>query len=101
LSKALEFGRVAGTQLAERLAMVGITLMPGLDDYPRRTESTSVVDAQRVYSYAVANGFNTLSIWAIQRDNGGCPGNTGSNDCSGIVQNTWDFSQVLNPFTRS
>jgi len=85
--------------LAQRRAMVGITLMPGLDDYPRRTESTSVADAQRVYNDAVANGYNTLSIWAVQRDNGGCPGNTGSNSCSGIVQNTWDFSHMLNPFT--
>jgi hypothetical protein len=42
---------------------------------------------------------NTLSIWAIQRDNGGCPGVTGSNSCSGIAQNTWDFSHVLEPFT--
>jgi hypothetical protein len=84
---------------AQLNAMVGITLMPGLDDYPRRTESTSVADAQRVYNYAKANAFNTLSIWAVQRDNGGCPGNTGSNTCSGIVQGTWDFSHVLNPFT--
>jgi hypothetical protein len=73
--------------------------MPGLDDYPRRTESTSVADARRVYNDAAANGYNTLSIWAVQRDNGGCPGNTGSNSCSGIVQNAWDFSHVLNPFT--
>ena len=29
---------------------------------------------------------STLSIWAIQRDNGGCPGATGANDCSGIAQ---------------
>jgi hypothetical protein len=43
---------------------------------------------------------STLSMWAIQRDNGGCPGSTGSNDCSGIVQGTWDFSHTLEPFTR-
>src|SRR5919109_1362823 len=79
-------------------AMVGITLMPGLDDYPKKTERTTIADAQRVASYATANGFNTLSIWAIQRDNGGCPGTTGSNSCSGIAQNTWDFSHVLQPF---
>jgi hypothetical protein len=42
---------------------------------------------------------NFLSIWAIQRDNGGCPGNTDSNTCSGIAQNTWDFSHLLEPFT--
>jgi hypothetical protein len=35
----------------------------------------------------------------VQRDNGGCPGNTGSNSCSGIMQNTRDFSHMLNPFT--
>jgi hypothetical protein len=84
---------------AELAAMVGITLMPGLDDYPRKTENTTVADAQRVYDFARANGLNTLSIWAIQRDNGGCPGQTGSNNCSGIAQNTWDFSHVLEPFT--
>jgi hypothetical protein len=85
---------------AQRAAMVGVTLMPGLDDYPRRTESTSVADAQSVYAFARDNGFNTLSIWAVQRDNGGCPGSTGSNNCSGIDQDTWAFSHVLNPFTR-
>jgi len=88
-----------GKTAAQRAAMVGITLMPGLDDYPRRTESTSVADAQTVYDFARTNAFNTLSIWAVQRDNGGCPGSTGSNNCSGIVQNTWDFSHVLNPFS--
>ena len=90
-----------GKTAAQRAAMVGITLMPGLDDYPRRTENTSVADAQTVYTFARNNKFNTLSIWAVQRDNGGCPGSTGSNNCSGIVQNTWDFSHVLNPFTGS
>jgi hypothetical protein len=79
-------------------AMVGVTLMPGLDDYPKKTENTTVAHAQQVAGYASSHGFNTLSIWAIQRDNGGCPGSTGSNDCSGIVQNTWDFSHVLEPF---
>ncbi len=80
-------------------ARVGITLMPGLDDYPKKTEKTTVEHAQQVLSYAQANGVDTLSIWAIQRDNGGCPGVTGSNGCSGIVQGTWDFTRVLQPFT--
>jgi len=81
--------------------MVGITLMRGLDDYPKKTENTTVAHAQQVYDYAHANGLNTLSIWAIQRDNGGCPVVTGSNSCSGIVQDTWDFSHLLEPFTGS
>jgi hypothetical protein len=86
---------------AQLKAMVGITLMPGLDDYPKKTENTTVAHAQQVYSYARANGLSTLSIWAIQRDNGGCPGVTGSNSCSGIVQSSWDFSHLLEPFTGS
>ena len=79
--------------------MEAITLMPGIDDYPKKTEVTSVADAQTVLSFGQANGLNLLTIWAIQRDNGGCPGSRGQNTCSGIAQNTWDFSHTLNPFT--
>jgi len=68
----------------EIAARVGIALMPGVDDYPRGTEETSLVDAMRVYDYAQANGFDTLSIWSIQRDQSG---------------GTWAFSNVLAPFT--
>jgi chitinase len=82
-------------------AKLGITLMPGLDDYPKKTENTTIAHAQQVLDFARANGLSTLSIWAIQRDNGGCPGVTGSNSCSGIVQNTWDFTHLLQPFTGS
>src|SRR6266536_2208793 len=70
-----------------------------VDDYPKKTEVTYLTDAQRLLDFARANGISTLSIWAIQRDNGGCPGVTDSNSCSGIVQNTWDFSHLLEPFT--
>jgi hypothetical protein len=84
---------------AQIWAIEGTTLMPGLDDYPRKTESTSVQDAQAVLAFAQSNGLSTLSIWAIQRDNGGCPGSTGANNCSGIVQAPWDFSHALNVFT--
>jgi hypothetical protein len=85
---------------AQLWAMEGATIMNGLDDYPKKTESTSLADAQQLLNFANANGMGNLSMWAIQRDNGGCPGNTGSNSCSGIVQNTWDFSHLLSPFTR-
>jgi hypothetical protein len=84
---------------AQLWAMQGNTILPGIDDYPKKTEVTSLVDAQRVLSFAQANGIGTLSIWAIQRDNGGCPGSRDKNDCSGIVQGTWDFSHALEPFT--
>ena len=84
---------------AQLWAMEGNTILPGIDDYPRKTEITYPADAQRLYDFARANGINTLSIWAIQRDNGGCPGTTDSNSCSGIVQNPWDFTHILAPYT--
>jgi hypothetical protein len=73
--------------------------MNGIDDYPKKTEVTTVADAQNVEAFARSKGVNTLSIWAIQRDNGGCPGNGGANACSGIAQKPWDFSHALEPFT--
>jgi Glycosyl hydrolases family 18 len=84
---------------AQLWAMEGNTILPGIDDYPRRTEVTYLTDAQRLLTFAQANGIGTLSIWAIQRDNGGCPGSRDKNNCSGIVQNTWDFSHLLEPYT--
>jgi Glycosyl hydrolases family 18 len=84
---------------AQIWAMGGATIMNGLDDYPRKTESTGLADAQQILDFARANGLAELSMWAIQRDNGGCPGSTGSNNCSGIVQATWDFAHLLAPFT--
>ncbi len=79
--------------------MEAMTMLPGIDDYPKKTEVTHLNDAQAMLSYAQAQGMNLLSIWAIQRDNGGCPGTRDSNTCSGITQGTWDFSHLLEPFT--
>src|SRR5437764_2699906 len=90
-----------GKTTAGLWAMEGNTILPGIDDYPKKTEITYLSDAQRLYDFAKSVGINALSIWAIQRDNGGCPGTTDSNSCSGIVQNTWDFSHILEPFTAS
>jgi hypothetical protein len=81
-------------------AMEGLTLMPGIDDYPHKTEVTTLAHAAAVRQFAAAMGIGTLSIWAIQRDNGGCPGQLGSDTCSGIVQPEWAFSHTLEPFTR-
>jgi hypothetical protein len=85
----------------ELWAMTGATIMNGLDDYPRRTEVTTVQDAQQLRAFAEdpASRMSTLSMWAIQRDNGDCPGTTGANDCSGIAQATWEFTTALKGFT--
>jgi hypothetical protein len=79
--------------------MEGMTLLPGIDDLRKKTEVTYEPDATTMLNFAQANNMNFLSIWAIQRDNGGCPGTVDSNTCSGITQSTWDFSHILEPFT--
>jgi GH18 family chitinase len=84
---------------AQLWAMTGATIMNGLDDYPRRTEVTTVQDAIDLRTFAQTNGMSALSMWAIQRDNGGCAGTTGANNCSGITQQTWEFTSNLKGFT--
>jgi hypothetical protein len=84
---------------AQIWGMEGNTILPGIDDYPKSTEVTYPADAQALYDFASSVGINTLSVWAIQRDNGGCPETTDSDRCSGIVQNPWDFSYILEPYT--
>jgi hypothetical protein len=81
-------------------AIEGATIMNGIDDYPKKTEVTTLADAMTLLNFAESSRISTLSMWAIQRDNGGCPGNGGANNCSGIVQNTWDFSHILNAYTN-
>ncbi|HEY2803754.1 MAG TPA: chitinase [Actinomycetota bacterium] len=84
---------------AQRWGRVGITIMNGIDDYPKKTEVTTLADAKQILNIATLKGIDTLSMWAIQRDNGGCPGTGGSGDCSGIAQPTWGFSHVFAPFS--
>jgi hypothetical protein len=75
--------------------MEGITLMPGLDDNPKKNEVTSLASARQVRAFTRAHRIPLLSIWAVQRDNGRCPGRVGWNSCSGIRQPAWKFSHIL------
>jgi hypothetical protein len=78
--------------------MVGVTEMIGVDDFgPAETFQTS--DAAPVLSWAKSQGIAELSFWALQRDNGGCPGGAASDTCSGVSQSTWQFSHAFEPFT--
>ncbi|MEU9452686.1 chitinase [Streptomyces sp. NPDC048277] len=78
--------------------MVGVTEMPGIDDYgPAETFTTQ--NATAVERWATAQGIDTLSFWALQRDNGTCVGTGGSDSCSGIAQDTWYFSHTFARFT--
>ncbi|GAA3451181.1 carbohydrate binding domain-containing protein [Dactylosporangium matsuzakiense] len=79
-------------------SMIGVTEMVGIDDFGA-AETFTVADANAVYSWASQQGIAELSFWALQRDNGGCPGTGGSDTCSGISQGTWDFSHIFAPFT--
>jgi Glycosyl hydrolases family 18 len=81
-------------------ALEGTTILPGIDDYPKKTEVTYLYDARTVLNFARAHKLSEISIWAIQRDNGGCPGAIDSNHCSGITQPTWAFSHLLEGFTK-
>lgn len=83
---------------AQLWGMIGVTEMPGVDDFGP-AETFTLANATQVYNWAVAKGINTLSFWALQRDNGSCPGGAAADNCSGIPQNTWDFTHVFAPFT--
>ncbi|MEV7599346.1 chitinase, partial [Kitasatospora sp. NPDC089797] len=91
-------GLYPGKSPAQLWGSIGITEMPGIDDYGA-AETFTVANATTVYNWAVSKGINTLSFWALQRDNGGCVGKGGDDSCSGIAQNTWDFTHVFAPFT--
>ncbi len=78
--------------------MIGVTEMIGVDDFgPAETFVTG--DASTVESWAASTGIAELSFWALQRDNGNCPGSAAADNCSGISQSTWFFSHVFEKFT--
>ncbi|MFI5530951.1 glycosyl hydrolase family 18 protein [Kitasatospora sp. NPDC051853] len=83
---------------AQLWASIGIIEMIGIDDFGP-AETFTVANATEVYNWALSKGVNTLSFWALQRDNGGCPGTAGSDSCSGIQQGTWDFTRIFAPYT--
>ncbi|MFE4512803.1 glycosyl hydrolase family 18 protein [Kitasatospora sp. NPDC056783] len=83
---------------AQLWGSIGIIEMIGIDDFGP-AETFTVANANTVYNWAVSKGISTLSFWALQRDNGGCVGKAGDDNCSGINQNTWDFSHIFAPFT--
>jgi len=88
---------VSGKTDAQLWAMEGATIMNGIDDYPKKTEVTTLANAQSLVAFAQQHGMSALSMWAIQRDNAGCPGTGGANDCSGIAQSPWAFSAIVRP----
>jgi hypothetical protein len=88
-----------GASPARLWHMVGVTEMPGIDDFGP-DETFTQADAVTVEHWARSHGLAELSFWALQRDNGGCPGTKGAGNCSGLTQPAWYFSHTFEPFTR-
>ena len=88
---------------AQLWRMVGITEMNGIDDYGSGGETGpleifTLADAQNITAWAAHKGIAELSFWALGRDNGACPGTAGSDDCSGVTQTKWAFTDIMGRF---
>jgi len=85
-------------QQAGLSSSVGITPMIGQND--TGGEIFQLADVNTVLMFANSNSYVTrLAFWSLARDNGGCPGQkTASATCSGVSQNTFQFSQSFEPF---
>ncbi|MFC8732104.1 chitinase [Luteimicrobium sp. NPDC057192] len=91
---------------AELWRHVGVVQMIGTDDY-RSPEgvATDIFTPQQAVTFerwAKKHQLAYLGFWALQRDNGSCPDATvAQNNCSGIEQDTWAFTQAFKPFTSN
>jgi chitinase len=87
-----------GKTTAQYWSMIGIIEMIGVDDFGP-AETFTIANANTVTSWAKTQGIGSLSFWALQRDNGGCPGGAAADNCSGVSQSTWQFSKIMQSFT--
>jgi Glycosyl hydrolases family 18 len=78
--------------------MIGVTQMPGIDDFGA-AETFTTAQAPAFAIWAAVKGLGEISMWALQRDNGNCVGTKGAESCSGVAQPTWYFSHVFEPFS--
>jgi len=76
---------------------IGVTQMNGIDDFGTE-ETLTVAQAGEFIAWASAHKLGAVSFWALQRDNGSCPGVKGSNVCSGVAQSDWAFSRAFAAF---
>lgn len=78
--------------------MIGVTQMQGIDDFGTE-ETFTTAQAPAFAIWALSRGLGEISVWALQRDNGNCPGTKVAGSCSGVAQPTWYFSHVFEPFS--
>ena len=75
--------------------MIGVTEMPGIDDFGP-DETFTRPTRPRCELWARATGIGELSVWALQRDNGGCPGTRAR-----AIAPAWPSRVVLQPRVRA
>jgi hypothetical protein len=78
-------------------AMTGVTEMIGVDDFGP-PEIFTLADAVTIQAWARQTGLAVLSFWALQRDNGNCPGAPARDSCSGLAQQQWQFTRIFAPY---
>ncbi|MEV1285619.1 cellulose binding domain-containing protein [Micromonospora sp. NPDC049679] len=79
---------------ATAYAHMGISGMNGLSD---QQELTSPATWTQIRDWAKARSLARFTFWAVNRDRP-CPGGGVVSDCSGIAQNTWEFTSITARF---
>ena len=75
---------------ATAYAHMGISGMNGLSD---QQELTSPAIWTQIRDWAKARGLARFTFWAVNRDRS-CPNGGVVSNCSGIAQNTWEFTSI-------
>ncbi|MEH1012912.1 cellulose binding domain-containing protein [Micromonospora sp. CPCC 206060] len=71
-------------------ARMGISGMNGLSD---QQELTTPATWTRIRDWAEARSLGRFTFWSVNRDRP-CPGGGVVSNCSGIAQNTWEFTGI-------
>lgn len=87
-----QFAHLLGDDRAATDHRLALTLMAGRDD---QGVVTTPADAAAVRDYATKHGLAALGLWSLARDNGDCPRGVLADNCSGIAQRPYEFTNVL------
>ncbi|MGW9195869.1 cellulose binding domain-containing protein [Micromonospora chersina] len=79
---------------ATAYAHMGLSGMNGLSD---QQELTSPATWTQIRDWAKARGLARFTFWSVNRDRP-CPGGGVVSNCSGIAQNTWEFTTITAGF---
>ncbi len=63
-------------------------------------EVFTTTDAQQITDFANQHHIGRIAMWSVNRDSK-CSGRVGSwpeNTCSGVLQQSWQFSKTFNRF---